>query len=145
MWLLSWLCWHRAATGPCKHRGAALLGAQLLARLAERLFKGSSDPLRMLATWPHYCSRLFSLGNNVSKVGTCSKPRGTCDSVTKWRLCESSPWTKVRLIIGCGLFIDKDMNFADTPEMWLILGEACNGEITVIDHTDCCLAKLLLN
>ena len=39
--------------------------------------------------------------------------------------------TKVRLIIRSSLCVDKDMNFADTPEMWLILSAACYREITV--------------
>ena len=39
--------------------------------------------------------------------------------------------TKVQLIFGCGLFIDKDINIVDAPEMWLILCAAYIREFTV--------------
>ena len=39
---------------------------------------------------------------------------------------------KVRLIFGCGFFIDKDINVVNAPEVRLILRAACIHEFTVI-------------
>ena len=40
--------------------------------------------------------------------------------------------TTERLIIGCGLCMNKEQNVADIQRMWLIVSAACNREITVL-------------
>ena len=91
---------------------------------------GPEQPHRVAAaswaTWPHRqpraltarvepvnaaIPRLLLFGNFVA--------RGSSLAMTE------------RLIIGCGLCMDKDMNFADTLEMRLILRAAYIREITV--------------
>ena len=58
--------------------------------------------------------------------------------------CGSSLPTTERLIIRYGLCMDKDMNFADTPGMRLILCAACIREITVIEEFCCEVGVKLL-
>ena len=105
-------CWARASkarSGSGRPRVAPLSGSGELGHLA--LSAAPSPQGLSRASKCHHLAILLLFGNFGSSLQM-----------------------KVRLIIGCGLCIDKDMNFADTPEMRLILGAACNREITVISR-----------